>query len=377
MEFKDILQQHTDAVEQQVGALDADVKKALEEVGFVKSVMGDLEQKFSRLPDELGGDTQPTSAGHQFVGADEVKSFIGNASSGRKVSVEMKAITTATGSGGALFAPQRDSAVVLPQRPLRVRDLLSVIQVSSGSVEYPRMTSRTNNAATVAEGVLKPESGLAFELVPVPIRTIAHWILASRKVLDDAPQLQGVIDNELLYQLGFIEDAQLMTGAGTGTDINGIYTQATAFAAGTLTVAAPTKLDAIGAAIMQNALADLPADGVVLHPADWMGMRLTKDADNRYIFGNPQDSVQPRIFGIPVVETQGIAAGTFLVGNFRGSATLYDRMAARVEVSTEDATNFRQNLVTVLAEERVGLAVKRPTGFTKGTFAAAITDLTS
>jgi HK97 family phage major capsid protein len=377
VEFKDILQKHTDAVEQQVGAFDADVKKALEEVGFVKSVMGDLEQKFSSLPSDLGGNDKPSTAGQQFVAADEVKSFIGNASSGRKLSVEVKNITTAAGSGGALFAPQRDNAVVLPQRPLRIRDLLPVIQVSSGSVEYPRMTARTNAAATVAEGALKPQSGMAFELVPVPIRTIAHWVLASRQVLDDAPQLQGIIDNELLYQLGFVEDAQLLLGGGTGTDLSGIYTQATTFAAGTLVVTTPSKLDAIGAAILQNALADLPADGVVLHPSDWMGMRLTKDSTGNYIFGNPQDAVQPRIFGLPVVESPGIAAGTFLVGNFRGSATLYDRMAARVEVSTEDATNFRQNLVTVLAEERVGLAVKRPAGFTKGTFAAAITDLTS
>jgi len=51
-------------------------------------------------------------------------------------------------------------------------------------------------------------------------------------------------------------------------------------------------------------------------------------------------------------------AGSFLVGNPEGD--LYDRMAARVEVSTEDADNFRKNLVTVLAEERIGLAVKAP-----------------
>jgi HK97 family phage major capsid protein len=377
MEFKDILKQHTDAVEIQVGALDERLKKGLEDVGFVRSIVGDLEQKFSQLPSDLSGGDRPVTPGQQFVAADEVKSFIGNATQGRRLGVEVKAITTATGSGGALFAPQRDNTIALPQRPLRVRDLLPVINVSSGSVEYPRQTSRTNNAATVAEGALKPESGVAFELVPVPIRTIAHWVLASRQVLDDAPQLQGIIDNELLYQLGFVEDAQLMMGGGTGTDLSGIYTQATAFAAGTLTVASPTKLDVIGAAILQNALADLPADGVVMHPADWMGMRLTKNAAGDYIFGNPQDAVQPRIFGLPVVETSGITAGNFLVGNFRGSATLYDRMAARVEVSTEDATNFRQNLVTVLAEERVGLAVKRPTGFTKGTFATAITDLNS
>jgi HK97 family phage major capsid protein len=265
----------------------------------------------------------------------------------------------------------------LPQRPLRVRDLLPVVQVSSGSVEYPRQTTRTNNAATVAEGALKPESALAFELVPVPIRTIAHWILASRQVLDDAPQLQGIIDNELLYQLGYVEDAQLLTGGGTGTDLSGIYTQATAFAAGSLVIASPQYIDVIGAALLQQSLTDLPPDGIVMHPADWMRIALTKNADGNYLIGNPQDVLEPRLFGKPVVPTQGMTAGNFLVGNFRGSATLYDRMAARVEVSTEDSDNFRKNLVTVLAEERVGLAVKRTTGFTKGTFAAAITDLTS
>jgi HK97 family phage major capsid protein len=377
MEFKDILQQHTDAVEQQVGALDADVKKALEEVGFVKNVMGDLEQKFSRLPDDLDAGERITSPGAQFVEADEVKSFIGNASSGRRVSHEVKAITSVANSGLALTSPYRDAAVMTPQRQLTVRDLLTTIPVSSGSVEYPRQTARTNNAATVAEGALKPESNLTFELQAVPIRTVAHWMLASRQILDDAPQLQATIDNELLYQLGFVEDAQLLMGAGTGTDLSGIYTQATTFAAGTLVVASPTRLDAIGAAILQNALANIPATGIVLHPADWMGICLTKDADGRYLVGNPQDVTAQRLFGLPVVQTPGLTAGNFLVGDFRGSATLYDRMAARVEVSTEDSDNFRRNLVTLLAEERVGLAVKQPAGFTKGTFAAAITDLTS
>jgi HK97 family phage major capsid protein len=95
---------------------------------------------------------------------------------------------------------------------------------------------------------------------------------------------------------------------------------------------------------------------------------MTKNANGDYLIGNPQDMVQPRLFGLPVVPTLGMTAGNFLVGAFKRSATLYDRQAKRVEVSTEDATNFRQNLVTLLAEERVGLAVKQPTGFTKGTF---------
>lgn len=78
----------------------------------------------------------------------------------------------------------------------------------------------------------------------------------------------------------------------------------------------------------------------------------------------------------PVALSQAIAAGTFLVGDFRGSAVIYDRWNARAEISTEDS-DFKRNLITVLAEERLGLAVKRPTGFTKGTFPTAITDLPS
>ena len=380
MEFKDLLKQHTDTVETQIGALDADVKKALEEVGFVKSMTTDLEQKFSALPSDLAGDKPDASAGQQFVGADEVKSFIGNASSGRRIGVEVKAITSVAGSGAALTTPYRDAPAMTPQRRLTVRDLLTTIPVSSGSVEYPRQTARTNNAATVAEGVLKPESGITFDLQAVPIRTIAHWILASRQILDDAPQMQATIDNELLYQLGFVEDAQLLMGAGTGTDLNGIYTQATAFtqaAAGGLIIANATNIDVIGTAILQNALANIPATGIALHPADWMRICLTKDADGRYIIGNPQDVTDQRLFGLPVVQTPGMTAGNFLVGDFRGSATLYDRQTARVEVSTEDSDNFRKNLVTLLAEERVGLAVKQPLGFTKGAFAAAATDLAS
>jgi hypothetical protein len=42
-------------------------------------------------------------------------------------------------------------------------------------------------------------------------------------------------------------------------------------------------------------------------------------------------------------------------------------MAARVEADTEDSNNFR-NLVTVLAEERIGPAANAPMAFTKGAF---------
>lgn len=343
--------------------------------------LDNLEQKLARRGNSLPG--LPPSAGRQFVESDEFKSLGSNVSGGRRVGCEVKAIITSEtadqdGSAGALISPHRDAAYAKPKKRLTVRDLLPVVQVESGSVEYARQTGSTNNAATVAEGSAKPQSELKYDLVQVPIRTIAHYVIASRQILDDAPQLAGLIDTELRYGLAQVEDGQLLNGAGTGTDLNGIYTQATTFASPFAAAMASmdTKLDVIGAALLQNALADEPATGVVIHPSDWMEIRLTKNTDGEYLLGAPGAAVDPQLFGVPVVATEAMAIGKFLVGNFE-AATLYDRWQARVEVSTEDSDNFRKNLVTVLAEERVGLAVKNTNAFTKGDFAAAITDLTT
>jgi HK97 family phage major capsid protein len=332
----------------------------------------EVEQKLARRGGGGGHGSTATSLGQQFLAAENVQGFLSDVSAGRRVGVEVKAIissatTPALGSAGALVVPTQDQTYVGPKRRMTVRDLLPTIQVSSAF---------ENASATVAEGALKPQSDLQYALVTEPVRTIAHWVLASRQILDDAPQLRGLIDTELLYGLQYAEELQLLHGDNTGTNLNGIYTQATAFAAGSLIIANATKLDVIGAAMLQNALAEEPVTGIVVHPSDWTEMRLLKNADGEYVMGPPGADVEPRLFGAPAVVTQAMIAGKFLVGNFN-EATLYDRMAARVEVSTEDSDNFRKNLVTVLAEERIGLAVKAPAAFTKGDFAAAKTDLAS
>jgi HK97 family phage major capsid protein len=64
-----------------------------------------------------------------------------------------------------------------------------------------------------------------------------------------------------------------------------------------------------------------------------------------------------------------MALGAFLVGSFRFGATLYDRMGIEVLLSSENADDFEKNLLTMRAEQRLALAVKRPASFISGTFA--------
>jgi HK97 family phage major capsid protein len=348
----------------------------------LKAHVEEVEQKLALRNDEQ--QRGPMSAGYEMIESDEVKSFMANPQSGKRVGIETKAIissltTDANGSAGDLVVPQRLGILDPVQRRMTVRDLLTPGRTNSGSIQYPKETGFTNLADTHTEtgGTAKPQSEIKFDIVTTSVTTIAHWVLATRQILDDAPMLQSYIDGRLRYGLAYVEEDQLLNGGGTGTDLNGIYTQATAMTSNLAVVADPQRMDVIRYAMLQASLAEFPPNGIVLHPTDWASIETTKDDVGRYIIGNPATETQPRLWGLPVVATQAMTQDKFLVGAFRLGAQIFDRQDARVEISTEDAENFRKNLVTILAEERLALAVYRPEALVRGDFSDAIADLTS
>lgn len=356
--------------------------EALTGMNEAKARLDELEQKMARKVGE-GGERQQ-SAGAQFVENEDIKAFMANPTSGKRVGMDVKAIissltTDADGSAGDLLEPMRLPIVRPAERRLTVRDLLMPGQTNAGSIQYPRESGFTNSAATHTEtgGTTKPQSEIKFEIETTSVTTIAHFVIATRQILDDAPMLRSYIDGRLRYGLKLVEENQLLNGGGTGTDLEGIYTAATASTANLAVVDSPTKIDVIRFAMLQAALAEYAANGVVLHPTDWAGIETLKDTAGAYIIGDPQSTAQPRLWGLPVVATQAMTADKFLVGAFDMGAQIFDRMGARVEISTEDASNFRQNLCTILAEERLALAIYRPESFVKGDFSDQVTDLTS
>ncbi len=327
-----------------------------------------MEQKAARANHYGGGGAEAT-AGQVVANSEQVKALdaVTGSQPGR-VKIEVKDITTAPTSGGALDNTMRDPNVNgLAGRTPRIRNLLTVLNTRSGNVEYVNQTTRDNNAAPQVEGQLKAESSYAWELKDLPIRTIAHWTKASVQILSDAPQLQSIIDTELRYGLSLAEDEQLLNGDGTGVNLNGLITNATAFA-DPLGLSSPTMIDTVGVGMLQVALADYTPNGIVMHPSDWMRIRLSKDADGKYLLGDPQSNPNPLLFGLPVVATTAMSVDKFLIGDFRAAATLYDREGANVALSTEDGSNFVLNMVTIRCEQRLGLAIKNATALSYGDF---------
>jgi HK97 family phage major capsid protein len=189
--------------------------------------------------------------------------------------------------------------------------------------------------------------------------------------MDDIAQLRSIIDQRLLYGLAYKEEQQLLNGDGTGQNLLGIIPQATAYAA-PITLTSPTSIDMMRLAMLQAVLAEYPATGHVMHPADWAWVETLKDSEGRYLIGNPQGSISPTLWGLPVVQTQAMTIDKFLTGAFKLGAQIFDRWMARVEIATENEDDFIKNLVTILAEERLALAVYRPEAFIYGDFGRAV-----
>lgn len=331
-----------------------------------------MEQKLARAAAFEQAAAIAKSLGEQFVESDAARAmlekgtdFRGTAGFSTKATIT-SATTAAAGSAGAAVNETRLPGIVAPNnRRMTIRDLLTPGQMDGSALEYVRETGFTNNAAPVAEGARKPESDIQLELVTTSAKVIAHTAKASRQILDDAAQLRTYIDGRLRYGLAFKEENQLLNGDGTGQNLLGIIPQATAYSAA-FAPASETAIDKMRLAMLQAVLAEYPATGHVMHPTDWARIELTKDSQGRYIIGNPQGNITPTLWGLPVVATQAIAVDKFLTGAFQLGAQVFDRWQARVEIATENEDDFVKNLVTMLCEERLALAVYRPEAFIYG-----------
>lgn len=332
----------------------------------------DVEQKLGRrfsANDPMG----EKSLGEQLT---ETEDFQGLATRGRGIArLGVKAVanitsaTTGTGGVGAAIRPDRIPGIIAgPERALTIRDLIMPGRTASNGVEFVQETGFQNMAAAQAgEGALKAQSDLKMELKTAPVRTIAHWFRASKQVLADLPLLQSYINGRAIYGLKYVEETQILAGDGTGQNLLGLIPQATPFNE-TLRKTKDNNIDVLRRAILQVRIAEYRATGIALNPIDWADIELQKDDVGSYIWVNVQEGGTARMWKLPVVDSNAVPQGKFLVGAMDMAAQVFDREDAAVEVSTEDGDNFRTNMVTIRAEERLALAVYRPESFVYGSF---------
>ncbi|NYT76547.1 phage major capsid protein [Alcaligenaceae bacterium] len=358
------------------GKIAQDTKAAIELLSKtgndLTSRLVEVEQKLAR--GDFGHHEESKSYGEQLTDSDDFKSLASKGRGTARLSVKavtnITSSTTGTGGVGAALQPARVPGIISgPDRPFTIRDLIMPGRTDSNAVEYVQETGFQNMAAPVAEGGTKPQSDLKLELKTTTVKTIAHWFRASKQVLADIPLLQSYINGRAIYGLKYVEENQILAGDGTNQNLLGLIPQATAYDT-SLTKTGDTPIDVLRRAILQVRIAEYRATGIVLNPNDWADLELQKDAGGNYIWVNVSEGGVQRMWKLPVIDTNSMPAGEFLVGAMDMGAQLFDREDAGVEVSTEDADNFTKNMVTIRAEERLALAVYRPESFVHGEFPA-------
>ena len=275
-------------------------------------------------------------------------------------------------SAGAVVENMRYMPItdLVPFRPLSIRALCTQASTVSDTVEFVRVTGKTNNAAPVAEATAtsgtsgtKPESGMALDVVTTPVETLAHWIPITKRAAADAGQLRVMIDTFLREGLAIVEEDQILNGNGTSPNLRGILQTP-----GLLTVgSAGTDLDAIVDAIrVLWVTGKRRATGMVVHPNDWFstGFVLAKDANGGYMIADPNgDPTGARnLWGLQVAVSEAMTENTILVGDFR-YAIVWDREQAGISVADQHADFFIRNMLAILAEERLAFGVLDPEAF--------------
>jgi HK97 family phage major capsid protein len=320
----------------------------------------ELEQKLAH--NVHTGKAPIETLGRIVIKSDAFKQFAnGNTN---KMRIEANTITGQEGSppenSDTLVAPQRLGGIVGGAfRSLKLLDVLPQGSTNSNAVEYAKENVFTNNAAETAEGDTKPQSSITFTLATANIRTIAHWLKVSKQVVEDAPALQSYIDTRLRYGTDVKYDYQLLRGNGTNQNISGIMDS------GNFTAFTPTngenQLDSINRGIEAVAVADYQATAIILHPTDWHAIeRLKVDAsDDRYIIGNPNGIMGASLWGKPVVVTNQMRVGYFVVGAMDMAYQVWNRSGTVVEMFEQDDTNVQKNLLTIRSERRGTLATYR------------------
>lgn len=265
---------------------------------------------------------------------------------------------------GATVVPQAftPDPVALGRAATGLLDVLPVRTQASAEYAFLRQTTRTNNAATVADGATKPTSVLGLTRVEQTLAVVAHLSEGvPRYWVADNDALESFVNAELEYGLRLAVEAKVIADVN-GT--SGIQTQAYSTSVVQTIRKALTKVEVAGYA----------PGAIVMHPSDFETVELAIASTNAIEHvGLPYNPAQRLLFGVPIATTVSATAGTGHVIAADAVALDVDAQGVGVQWSeTSNADDFAKNLLRARCEGRFGTSVLSPLGVVVATLTAPV-----
>ena len=352
----------------------------------VKSAIAKLEGMIEGLKETKTSENVTLKSIGQAIGdayANAIEKITSVSEKGGMVNLDVKAVgtmsITSNYSGGQVALSQLESGVarIARRRPF-LRQLINVAGTISKYITYIEQKNPEGDAGMTAEGALKSQADFDLVEVSKAVKKVTAWIKVSKEMVADLPFMRNEIDTELMELVELKLDAQILSGNGTGDNLEGLLQNATAWAAGgfALSIVTPNEFDVLRVAIAQIQGLEFNANYILLHPEDCAKMELTKTSQGEYTYAMSYivDGIV-RVKSIPVIENTGVTAGTFLVGDFtKSNLRIREDLNVQVGYVNDD---FTKNLMTILCEARAVHYVKSNHygAFVKGTFSTAKTAL--
>ena len=342
----------------------------------LKDAVKHLGLTVKKLTDIDANDTSLAGADNLLKSLSSNKEALTNMKGQSSAKVNFKAagtmLSSTNVSGGNVPVEQRLAGFdMLPSRTVRLLDIVSRGSADSTVISWVSQANKDGAAGQTAEGTLKNQIDFDLVVNQESLKKTTAYIKISEEMLGDIPFMKAEIDNELTREILKKVESEVYEGPGTGNDLNGIYTQASAFVAATAPEAVDNAnlVDVLRTASTQIKIANQEAPTyILLHPTDVLGLLQIKRSttDKAYIDALQMVAGSLSLDGIPIIESTLVTVDTYLIGDFR-KATVYDRGSLDIKVGYEN-DDFTKNLVTILAEWR-GLNViktNQTTAFVKG-----------
>lgn len=306
--------------------------------------------------------------------AEETKALLGDRASWEAKAAGDNVVTgaSATSAGAGVINDFLARYVdLVPFAPNRLLDLIPKSTTDSDTIDYLTETAFTNAAAETAEATSGSDGALAeaaqtWARVQDSIQLVGHYIPATTRGLEDFGQLRSLVQRKLIGGLMNRLNLQCYSGNGTSPNISG-FTDRSGYQ--TQALGTDSRSDAVLKAVLAirttasvNDNLDPAAMAVVFDPADWVDLRLEKDANGNYTYGPPSGPVGFSIWGMPVVQDMILTAGTGLVGSF-DQCELFIRRGVTISSTDSHDDWFISEIIAIKATLRAALAVYKPAAF--------------
>ena len=341
-----------------VESLQAQIKAADKAEELMKSLAGETVKEADMEEKKM----EYTSLG-EFVAAKVTEANIDTKQKINFTSPAFKAAAPMTIPSGVKPAiTTYDANVYGARSALLVSDLFSSEVISNNALTFfVESGTVEGGSAYTTEASEKPMMSFGDPTsVTAALRKIASYMKESEELVHDAPWLASAINDRGLYQHQLAVESYLVSalsgtsGIGTGNKMT------------------PDGILKAKMTVWKNS--GFKPDALLINPDDLYNILIRKDSDGQYYgggfvtapYGNGAYEEEPRIWGMKVVPSASVTAGTCYVGAFKaGASVVRSNEGLRVELATQNEDDFIKNMITVRIEERLVLAVRRPAAFVK------------